>query len=76
MIDLELNWTKDCILPNDEDSAKFKIANAKLHVPIFALSTKHNVNLTKQLSNGFKRSIYWNNYQNIPEKVLANNTDV
>ena len=45
---------------------KFKITDAKLHVPIFTLSTKGNVNLTKQLSNGFKRFVYWNNYQTIP----------
>ena len=42
-----------------EDSAKFKIMDAKLHVPIVTLSTTNNVNLTKQLSDGFKRSVYW-----------------
>ena len=46
-IHLELNWIEDCILP----SAKLKIANAKLHVPIVTLSTKDNVNLTEQLSD-------------------------
>ena len=44
--------------------------NTKLHVPIVTLSTKDNVNLTKQLINGFKRSVYWNNYQAIPAKVI------
>ena len=42
-----------------EDSAKFKIMDAKLNVPIVTLSTTNNVNLTKQLSDGFKRSVYW-----------------
>ena len=69
-IHLELNWIEDCILSSDEDSAKFKITDAKLHVPIVTLSTKDNVNLTKQLSNGFKRSVYWNIYQTIPAKVI------
>ena len=43
--------------------------DAKLHVPIVTLSTKDNANLTKQLSKGFKRSVYWNSYETKPEKV-------
>ena len=50
-IHLELNWIEDCILSSDGNSAKFKITDAKLHVCIVSLSTKDNVNLTKQLSN-------------------------
>ena len=41
-----------------------------MHVPVVTLSTKDNVNLTKQLSDGFKRSVYWNSYQTIPVKVI------
>ena len=48
--------------------------DAKLHVPIVTLSTKDNVNLTKQLSDGFKRSAYWNSYQTIPAKVIEKKT--
>ena len=40
----------------------FMITDAKLYVPIFTLSTKDNTNLTKQLNEGFKRTIYWNQY--------------
>ena len=54
----ELNWIEDCISSTANNSAKFKITDAKLHVPMVTLSTKDNVNLTKQLSNGFKRSVY------------------
>ena len=53
-IHLEFNWIKDCILSSDEDSAKFKITDAKLHVPIVTLSTKDNANLTKQLVTDIK----------------------
>ena len=67
-IHLELNCIEECILSRDGDSAKFKIMDAKLHVPLVTLSTEDNVNLTKQLNNGFKRSVYWNNYQTIPAK--------
>ena len=38
----------------------FQITSTKLYVPIVTLSTKDNVNLTKQLNEGFKRSVYWN----------------
>ena len=38
------------------------ITNTKLYVPVVTLSTKDNNNLTKQLNNGFKISIYWNQY--------------
>ena len=40
--------------------ATFKITSTKLYLPIVTLSTKDNVNLTKQLNEGFKRSVYWN----------------
>ena len=33
------------------------------------LSDKGNLNLTKQLSDGFKTSFYWSSYQTIPAKV-------
>ena len=64
-----LNWIEDCILSSVGNSAEFEITDAKLHVLIVTLSTKDSVNLTKQLSEGFKRSVYWNNYQRKPSKV-------
>ena len=38
----------------------FKITSTKLYVPIVTLPTKDNVNLTKQLNEELKRSVYWN----------------
>ena len=75
-IRLELNWIKDCILSSTENSAKFKITDAKLHVPIVTLSFKDTVNLKKQQSDGFKRSVYWNSYQTIPAKVMNKGTNI
>ena len=69
-VHLKLNWIEDCILSSAGNSAKFEITDAKLHVPIVTLSTKDNVNLTKQLSEGFKRSVYWDSYQTKPAKVI------
>ena len=34
------------------------------------------MNLTKQLSNGFKRSVYWNGYQTIPAKVINQGANI
>ena len=41
----------------------FKITNTKLYIPIATLSTKDNVNLTKQLNKGFERPVYWNEHK-------------
>ena len=58
------------------DTVKFKIRGAKLYVSIVTVSTKDNVNLTKQLSDGFKRSVYWNNYQTILATVRNQGTNI
>ena len=55
---------------------KFKITSTKLYVPIVTLSTKGNVNLTKQLNEGFKRSVYWNEYKSKRETKTADNSNV
>ena len=41
----------------------FQITSTNMYVPIVTLLTKDNVNLTKQLNEGFKRSVYWNEYK-------------
>ena len=69
-IDLELTWHKDCMISSADAAAgqivSFMITNTKLYVPIATLSTTDNNNLTKQLNDGFKRSIYWNQYVSEP----------
>ena len=47
-VHLKLNWIKDCILFSAGDSAKFKTADAKLHVSVVTLTTKDKVNLKKK----------------------------
>ena len=49
----------------------FKITSTKLYVPIVTLSTKDNVNLTKQSNEGFKMSVYWNEYKSKVETKTA-----
>ena len=70
---LELNWTKDCIMSTIADTT-FKITKTKLHIPIVTLSSKDNVKLVKLLEEGFKRPVYWNQYQTkIESRSLDNN---
>ena len=51
-------------------TATFKITDAKLYVPIVTLKTEDNTKLSKLLSEGFKRSIYWNESKVIPNKIV------
>ena len=82
-IHLELTWNNNCVMygadtyaggdnANNRETA-FKITSTKLYVPIVTLSTKDNVNLTKQLNEGFKRSVYWNEYKS---KIEIKEADV
>ena len=54
----------------------FQITRTKLYVPVVTLSTKNNVNFTKQLNEGFKRSVYWNEYKSKIETKTADNNNV
>ena len=70
-IDLELTWHKDCMISsadaaNVNNPVSFMIRDTKFYVPIVTLSTKDNNNLTKQLNEGFQRTIYWNQYVSKP----------
>ena len=78
----QLNWNKNCVMYGADtyaggDNANnretiFKIST-KLYVPIVTLTTKDNVNLTKQLNEGFKRSVHWNEYKSKTEIKEADN---
>ena len=54
----------------------FQITSTKLYVPVVTLSTKEIVNLTKQLNEGFKGSVYWNKYQSKLETKTADNNNI
>ena len=71
---LALNWNKDCVISTIANT-KLEITNAKLYVPIVALSSKDNEKLVKLLEDGFNRHVYWNKYQTkIETRNLDNNT--
>ena len=82
-IHLELNWNNNCVMYGNNDNANdnnkestFKITSTKLNVPVVTLSTKDNVNLTKQLNEGFKRSVYWNEYKYKIETKTTDNDNI
>ena len=51
-------------------SATFRITDVKLYVPVVTLSIEDNAKLSKLLSEGFKRSIYWNKYEVTDNRVV------
>ena len=84
-VELSLKWIENCVLTSPAvdananntgaDSATFKITDAKLYVPIVTLSAEDNAKLSKLLSQGFKRTVYWNEYKVIDNKVVEIATD-
>ena len=75
-IHLELEWDPNCLLCSDDAAAgnnlTFQITDTKLYVPIVILSTNYTTHLTKLLSEGFKRSVFWNEYKVKRHTVAAN----
>ena len=57
-------------------SETLKITDAKLSVPVVTLSSIGNVKLAKQLSVGFKRFVYSNEYLAMPTEVINNETNI
>ena len=74
-VELSLNWLEDCVLTtaNNAYKANFKITDAKIYVPIVTLSIEDNSKLSKLLGKGFKRSIYWNKFKVIDNRVVLIN---
>ena len=60
---LEVNWTKNTVMSNVASATAFHITSTKLYVLVVTLPTKESIKLTKQLSKGFKRSVFWNEYK-------------
>ena len=72
-IHLELNSIKDCVI-STVVATTFRITNKILYVPVVTLPSKDNLKLVKLLEEGFKRPVYWNEYQtNIEIRNLDNN---
>ena len=68
-VELSLTWNPNCVLC----AVCFTIADGRLYVPVVTLSTEDNVKLSKLLSKGFKRPVYWNTYKVIVECLRKRN---
>ena len=71
-VNLELTWSRDCVITNSTGAGKFVITETKLYVPVVTLSTQDNAKLLQQLKSGFKRIINWNKYES-SVKTFAQN---
>ena len=58
-----MRWYENCILSSAETAATFAITDTKFYVPFVTLKTEHNAKLSKLSSEGFKISVYWNEYR-------------
>ena len=68
-VEISLKWIENYMLTT-ATNVTFKITGAKLYIPIVTLKTEDNTKLSKVLSEGFKRPIYWNEYKVIPNKIV------
>ena len=83
-VELSLKWIENCVLTiatidadasaTGADSATFEITDAKLYDSIVTLSAENNAKLSKILSEGFKKSVYWNKYKVI-DNIVVNTND-
>ena len=64
------------MLSNFVRNSTFTITDAKLYVPVVTLSTEDNAKLSKLLTEGFKRPVYWNKYKIIPNKTYDQNDNI
>ena len=73
-VELKLKWAKYCVLsvPGNEneihsnDNANniiFIIKDTELYFPVVTLSARGNQKLSKLLSKGLERSVFWNEYK-------------
>ena len=75
-VELSLTWNPNCVLSNLVGNSTFTITDAKLYVPVVTLSTEDNAKLSKLLTEGFKRPVYWNKYKIIPNKTYDENDNI
>ena len=68
-----MSWDRNCVVPNLVGASIFKITDAKFYVPIVTLSKEDKAKLSKLLSEGFKRPVYWNKHKIIPDKTCNEN---
>ena len=69
-----LKWYETCLL-TAATTATFEITDAKLYVTIVTLTVEDNSKLSKLLNEGFKSSIYCDEYKVTPNKIIEINAN-
>ena len=64
------------VLSNLVGNSTLTITDARLYISIVTLSAENNAKVSKLLSEGFKRSVYWNKYKIIPNKTYDENDNI
>ena len=68
-VELSLTWNPNCVMSTLVGNSTFTITDAKVYVSIVTLSAEKHAVLSKLLSEGFKRPVYYNKYKVIPHKT-------
>ena len=75
-VELSLPWNPNCVLCNLVGNSTFTITDAKLYVPAVTFSTEDSAKLSKLLTEGFKRPVYWNKHKIIPNNSCDRDDNV
>ena len=60
---LELTWSRDCVITNSTGEGKFLITETKFYVRVVTLWTQDNGKLLQKLKSDFRRPIPWNKHE-------------
>ena len=71
-VELILIWSKEFVITNSTGEGKVKITEAKLYIPVRALTTRDNAKLLQQLKSNFKRKNNWNKYESGVKTFVKN----
>ena len=66
---MELNWKKRSVLSSIGQNAIFQITKGELYIPVVTLNTEINNKLSRLSSEGFERTVVWNEYKSKIERI-------
>ena len=65
----ELNWTKYSVLSRTDQNSIVQITKGELYISVVTLTTENNNKLSRLLSEGFERTVVWNEYKSKIEGI-------
>ena len=79
-VELKIRWRRHSVFSvtdtdnsngKNDDSITFTVKDIKLYVPVEFLLGRDNQKLKKPLSNGFEKSVYWNEYKTKSDNKIS-----